>query len=67
MFFDRVSPCDSKVDPSFANESGDVCGGEEDQSNGVVLDESDVEARMAVELDVATGQKVKCRFVQASL
>jgi hypothetical protein len=37
---------------ALADEGRDVCGGEEDECNGEVLDQRDVEAGFAAELDV---------------
>lgn len=52
MLFDLVAAGDTEVDAAFANECGDVGGGEEDERERQVLDQRDVEARVAVELDV---------------
>lgn len=52
VLFDLVAASDSEVDATFANECGDVCSGEEDEREREVLDECDIEARVAVELDV---------------
>jgi hypothetical protein len=49
---DLVPSCYSKVDATLANECGDISSGEEDERNREVLDERNVEARVAVELDV---------------
>ena len=52
MLFDLVAAGDSEVNATLANEGGDVSGGEEDEREREVLDERNVEARVAVELDV---------------
>lgn len=52
MLGNLVAACDSKVDAAFSDEGGDVGGGQEDEREGKVLDKRDVEAGVAVELDV---------------
>lgn len=42
VLFDLVAAGDSEVDTAFANECGDVGGGEEDERERKVLDECDV-------------------------
>jgi len=53
MFSDLIATGDAEVDSSFANEGGNVGGGEEYQGYGEIFDKRDVEARFAAELDVA--------------
>lgn len=52
---DLVPARDSDVDAALTDESRDVCGGEEDQGDGEVLDQGDVETGFAAELHVAAG------------
>ena len=53
---DLVATRDAQVHAAFADERRDVGCGEEDQGDGQVLDEGDVEAGFAAELDVAAGE-----------
>jgi len=46
----------AQVYATFANECGDVCCGKEDEGDLVVLDKRNVEAIVAVELDVGATQ-----------
>ena len=52
MLFDLVATGDSEVNTALADEGGDVGGREEDEREGKVLDERNVQARVPVELDV---------------
>lgn len=52
VLLDLVVARDAEVDLALADEGGDVGGGEEDECDGEVLDEGDVEAVLATELDV---------------
>lgn len=67
MLGDLVATGDTQVNAAFANERRDVSGGEEDQRDGEVLDEGDVEAGFAAELDVAAGKEVKGGLLEAAL
>lgn len=67
MLGDLVAPCDAEIDAAFADEGGDVCGGEEDESDRQVLDQGDVEAVFAAELDVAAGEEVERGLLEAAL
>ena len=67
MFGDLVAACDTDVDAAFTDEGGDVSGGEEDEGDGEILDEGDVEAGFAAELNVAAGEEVECRLLEAAL
>ena len=51
-FGDLVLACDAEVYVAFGNEPGDIGRGQEDEGQGVVFDEGNVKAVMAVELDV---------------
>jgi hypothetical protein len=55
---DLVAASDAQVDAALADEGRDVCGGQEDQRDRQVLDEGDVEAGFAAELDVTAGEEV---------
>jgi hypothetical protein len=64
---DLVAAGDTKVDTALANEGWDVGGGQENESDGQVLDQRDVETGLATELDVAAGEEVKGGLLQAAL
>lgn len=67
MFLDLVPACDSEVDLALANEGGDIGGGEEDESDGEVLDEGNVEAVLAAELNVGTLEEVQGGGIEPTL
>jgi hypothetical protein len=67
VLLDLVAARDSQIDTAFTNESGDVGGGEKDQRKRVVLDEGNVKARVAVELDVGAVKEVEACLVEAAL
>lgn len=52
MFCDLIAPSYAKVDTTFAYECGDIGGRKEDEREWEVLDERNVKARVAVELDI---------------
>ena len=52
---DLVPARDSDIDAALTDKGRDVCGGEEDQGDGQVLDQGDVETGFAAELHVAAG------------
>lgn len=58
MLGDLVTAGDTQIDASLSNEGGNVGGGQEDERDGEVLDEGDVETGFTAELDVAPGQQV---------
>lgn len=62
-----VASCYAQVDTAFADECGDVGCGQEDERDGEVLDERDVEARVSVELDVTAGEEVEGCGVETAL
>lgn len=64
---DLVAAGNAEVDAALADEGRNVGGGQEDERDGQVLDQGDVEARVAVELDVAAGEEVESGFVEAAL
>lgn len=64
---DLVTAGDSEVDTAFTDESRNVGGGEEDQGDGVVLDQGDVEPRVTVELDIRALQQIQACLVEAAL
>lgn len=58
MLGDLIKARDAEINLTLANECGDVGGGEEDEGDGKVLDERDVEAVFAAELDVGSFEEV---------
>ena len=67
MLSDLVTTRYSEIDAAFADESGDVSGGEEDEGYRVVLDEGNVEAGFTAELNVGAGEEVEGRLLEAAL
>jgi hypothetical protein len=67
MLSHLIAPCYAQVDSAFSNKRGDIGGREEDKRERQVLDEGDVEARVAVELDVRAVKEVKAGFVKPAL
>lgn len=58
---------DAQVDLALADEGRDVRRGEEDERDGQVLDEGDVEPVLPPELDVGALEQVKRRLLQPAL
>lgn len=67
MLGDLVAARDAEVDAAFADERRDVGGGEEYQRDVEVLDQRDVEPRLAAELDVAAREEVERCLLEAAL
>jgi hypothetical protein len=63
---DLVAASDAQVDAAFADEGRDVRGGKEDQCDRQVLDQRDVEAGFAAELDITAGEEVEGCLLQTS-
>lgn len=55
---DLVEARDAEINLALADECGDIGGGEEDEGDGEVLDERDVEAVFTAELDVGSFEEV---------
>lgn len=66
MLSDLVRACNSQVHAAFADDGRDLGGGEEDEGDGVVLDESDVKAWRAAKLDIGAGEKVEGGLLEAT-
>jgi hypothetical protein len=62
-----VPASDAEIDTALANKGRDIGGGEEDESDWEVLDESDVETVLATKLDVGTLEQVECSGIESSL
>lgn len=67
MLLDLVAASDAQVDAALADEGGDISGGQEDEREREVLDQRDVQARVAVELDVGAVEEVEADLVEAAL
>ena len=67
MLLDLVAASDAQVDAALADEGGDVSGGQEDEREREVLDQRNVQARVAVELDVGAVEEVEADLVEAAL
>jgi hypothetical protein len=67
VLLDLVPASNAEIDLAFANEGGDIGGGQEDEGDGVVLNEGDVEAVLAAELDVRALKQVQCSGIQTAL
>jgi hypothetical protein len=67
VLFDLVTACDTQVDAALADEGGDVGRGQEDEREREVLDQRDVKARVAVELDVGAVEEVEADLVETAL
>lgn len=66
MLGNLVAASNTQVDAALADEGWDVSGGQEDQSDGQVLNESDVEAGFTAELDITAGEEVESCLLQTS-
>lgn len=62
-----IAPSNSKVHPALTNEGRNISRRQEDKGDLEVNTQRDVEARVAVELDVTAVQKVKTLLVKTSL
>ena len=67
VLLDLVVAGDAQIHLALAHKRRDVGGGEEDQRDGEVLDERDVETGFAAELDVRAGEEVECCLLEAAL
>jgi hypothetical protein len=67
MFGDSISSSDTYRDTTFADEGGDVGGGEEDESDRKVLDEGDVETVLTAELDISAFEEIERRLQKSAL
>lgn len=62
-----VATGDTEVDATFADEGGNICGGEEDEGDGEVLHKGDIETGLATELDVNAGKQVQGCLLEPTL
>lgn len=64
---DLVATSDGEVDAAVSDKDRDVGRRQEDERHGQVLDQRNVEARFAPELDIATGEKLESGLLEAAL
>jgi hypothetical protein len=62
-----IATGDTEITTTLGDEGRDIGGGQEDEGDGEVLDESNVETRVSVELNVGTVKKLDTCLVKASL
>jgi hypothetical protein len=67
MLSDLVTPCYAKIDTTFADKGGYIRCREEYQGEGKVLDECNVQSRVAMELDIGAMEEVEAGLVEAAL
>lgn len=67
VLLDLIPSGNAKVDTAFADKCRDIGGGEEDEGYWEVLNESDVEAVLATELDVGALEEVERSVVETTL
>lgn len=67
VLFNLIPARDSEVDAALADKRGDIGGGQEDEGDGQVLDEGNVEAVLSPELDVGALEQIQGRLVQSAL
>lgn len=67
VFCDFIAACDTQVDAAVADERGDIRCREENQRNGQVLDQSDIETVLAAELDIAACEEVQRGWLKTAL
>ena len=67
VLLNLVPSGDTEVASALANKGGNVGSGEEDQGDREVLDEGNVEAVLAAELDVGALEEVKCGSIEPAL
>jgi hypothetical protein len=64
---DLVATGDTEITTTLGDEGRDVWGGQEDEGDREVLDESNVKTRVSVELNVGTVEKLDTCLVKTSL
>jgi hypothetical protein len=64
---DLITAGDTKITTTLRDEGRDIRGGQEDEGDGEVLDEGNVETRVSVELNVGTVEKLDTCLVKTSL
>lgn len=66
MLGNLVPAGDTKIYATLADKSRDVGGRQEDQRNGQVFDQGNVEASLTAELDVGPGEEIEGCLLQTS-
>jgi hypothetical protein len=64
---DDIATSDAEIDSALTNECGNVGSREEDKRERKVLDQGNVEAVVAVELDVGAGEELNAGLIEAAL
>lgn len=64
---DDIATSDAEIDSALSDECGNVGSGEEDEGQRKVLDQGNVEAVMAVELDVGAGEELNAGLIETAL
>ena len=67
MLSDLVEACDAEIDSALANKGRNVGCREEDEGDGEVLDERNVETVFTSELDVGTLEEVESGLEETTL
>jgi hypothetical protein len=67
MLLDLVPSGDTNVATALADKGGNIGSGEENQGDGEVLDEGDIETVLAAELDIGALEEVKCGSIEPTL
>lgn len=67
VFFDLIQARDAQVNATLTDKGWDVGGGEEDEGNWKVLDESNVKPVFAAELNIGALEQVQSSLIQAAL
>lgn len=64
---DDIATSDAEIDSALSDECGNVGSGEEDEGQRQVLDQGNVEAVVAVELDVGAGEQLNAGLIETAL
>jgi hypothetical protein len=64
---DLVTSSDTEINATLRDKGRNVGGGQEDERDGEVLDQGNVEARVSVELNVGAVEKIKTCLVKTAL
>jgi hypothetical protein len=67
MFGHLVAASYAQIDTAFSDKGGNIGSRKEDERKWQVLDEGDVEPRVAVELNIRAVEKVEAGLVETAL
>ena len=67
VFGNLIAAGDTEINAALTDEGGDVCSGEEDEGDGEVLNQGNIQAGFAAELDITAGQKVQSGLLKTAL